>query len=348
MFHKLFERAHALNRYLSAPLYENRLKYLAHCAEQGTAHVTLRRIAMYQLIVIEHLQLTSERIVTLNEVEAAANLWGQKQSQRIFKNHNIMFSRSRWRFLCDAKKWLQFSGLLIPPQKPQLPYQLSEYVSYQRRERGLSEATIEGQYKIMQKYFGLMKSRRLPLARITILQVDNLLMNELNGGKYSRNSIQNHAGALRLFFRYAQDRGWCRPGIAEGIRLPRVYKHATLPSSPTWKEVRALISTTRGNSKSDIRSRALLLLLAMYGVRRSEALRLCLDDFNWEAETLTIRRSKRGPTQIFPLDQAVGQAVIRYIKEVRPQSQYRELFLNLRAPIRPMHCGSLTSLVMRR
>ena len=142
MFNTLFLRPHALNRFLSNPLYETRLKYLAHCAEQGTAVVTLRRIAIYQLIIIKHMQLTSERIVTLKEVESAANRWGQKQSQRIFNNNNIMYSRSRWRFLCDAKKWLQFSGLLIPPQKPPLPGQLVEYIAYQRKERGLAEAMI--------------------------------------------------------------------------------------------------------------------------------------------------------------------------------------------------------------
>ena len=40
----------------------------------------------------------------------------------------------------------------------------------------------------------------------------------------------------------------------------------------------------------------------------------------------------------------VGHALIRYLQEVRPQSQRREVFLTLQAPFRPLSAGALRDL----
>jgi hypothetical protein len=50
----------------------------------------------------------------------------------------------------------------------------------------------------------------------------------------------------------------------------------------------------------------------------------------------------------FPLCQSVGDAVIGYLKEVRPKSSHRELFLTMRAPYRPITSGTLWPVVARK
>ena len=57
MFEQLFERPHALARQRNGPAAEERLRYLAHCAEQQMARRTLRLIALYLLIVARALRL---------------------------------------------------------------------------------------------------------------------------------------------------------------------------------------------------------------------------------------------------------------------------------------------------
>jgi integrase len=85
---------------------------------------------------------------------------------------------------------------------------------------------------------------------------------------------------------------------------------------------------------------ATILLFAVYGLRCSEVRQLRLDDIDWDREIVTVRRAKCRKTQEFPLTREVGDAIIQYIREVRPKCEHREIFITLRAPWRPVsHVG---------
>jgi integrase/recombinase XerD len=55
MFEKIFTSAKAVDRYSNGPLLEERVRYLAHCAAQGSTRSSLRLIAQHQLILIDYL-----------------------------------------------------------------------------------------------------------------------------------------------------------------------------------------------------------------------------------------------------------------------------------------------------
>ena len=151
----------------------------------------------------------------------------------------------------------------------------------------------------------------------------------LGQGGYARVTIQTWAGELRAFFRFAETRGWCRKGLAACIRGPRLFAQASLPLGPSWDEVRRLLAMTEGDRPADIRDRAILMLLAIYGLRAGEVSRLRLEDFDWEHEVFTVTSSKTRRPRTYPLTRSVGDAILRYLKEVRPRSSHRELFLTL-------------------
>ena len=109
-----------------------------------------------------------------------------------------------------------------------------------------------------------------------------------------------------------------------------------------------LIQDAASDDPTDVRDRAILLLLAVYGFRAGEVAALRLDDVDWEHDRLTVRRSKPGRSQVYPLMPVVGQAIIRYLKEARPRRACRELFLKIRAPIGPMTSKSLYGVVAER
>ena len=118
---------------------------------------------------------------------------------------------------------------------------------------------------------------------------------------------------MRAFFRYAEMCQWCRPGLAAALKAPRVFAQGAIPVGPTWHEVQQVLALTNGDQPVDIRDHALLLLLAVYGLRAGEVVRLRLNDLDWEQERLTVRRSKSGRSQIYPLSRVVGAALIRYL-----------------------------------
>ena len=80
-----------------------------------------------------------------------------------------------------------------------------------------------------------------------------------------------------------------------------------------------------------------MLLFVIYGLRDSEVANLRLSDIDWEKDIINIRRAKSYRKQELPLMDIVGNAILRYIKEIRPnQFNHDVLFLRMKAPIEPL------------
>ena len=156
------------------------------------------------------------------------------------------------------------------------------------------------------------------------------------------------ASDLRSFFRYAEGQHWCDTGMAVAIDSPRLYTAERLPRGPTWEQVQRLITSTEGGRPADIRDRAIVMLLALYGLRRGEVARLRLEDIDWVNEVFSVVRPKQRRIDRYPLIRSVGSAILRYLREVRPQCAYREIFIALNPPPRPLSPESVTPIVHSR
>jgi len=349
MFEQLFVRPHALARQLSGPVFEERLRYLTHCAEEQMAQRTLRGIAIYLLIVAKALRLADRpgELISRAEIEDAADRWANRRP----KPPNMRSARLAWlRFTGHATRWLAFLSRLQSPAERPRPYAelLAQFTDYMLRERGLSPHTVEYRCRTVSEFFTLIDRAGLPLDALVVAQVDALLARKVLDDGYARVTIQTYASTLRAFFRYAEMHGWCGPGLAAAIMAPRVFPYETIPEGPSWDDVNRVIAASHGDRRADIRDRALLMLLSVYGLRSGEVVGLRLEDFDWVNETLTVMHGKRQKPRTYPLCRPVGDAVLRYLREVRPRSSRREVFLTLRAPFRPLPQGGLGQAVRRR
>ena len=90
------------------------------------------------------------------------------------------------------------------------------------------------------------------------------------------------------------------------------------------------------------------MLFAVYGLRVGEVRALTLEDIDWEQERLYLTRPKPRRRQAYPLVQTVGDALLRYLKQVRPRASRREVFLTVKAPVQPLSAGALYDLVSDR
>ena len=75
MFEDLFDDRLAIARYRAAPLLDERLSYLRHCAKTGARLGTLRTNAAHQASLVHFLDLHEGDRVSLAQVEAAAGQW---------------------------------------------------------------------------------------------------------------------------------------------------------------------------------------------------------------------------------------------------------------------------------
>jgi site-specific recombinase XerD len=289
-----------------------------------------------------HLETGDE--VSLEQINRAANVWVGSQPQA----HNVTDCRyGRMRFVSDAKQWLGFLGRLRLPEVPPRPYAhlIEEFSDHMLRDRGLARPTV----RIHCWHLGQFLERfwqQCPFSDISIRDIDAAIARKGEQDAYARTSIAHYVATLRVFFRYAEQRGWCTRGLAAAIMSPRLFADEGLPKGPSWDDVQRLLAHTEGDQPKNIRDRAIIMLFAVYGMRVGEVRALRLEDFNWEKELICVTRPKPRRQQSYPLSYTVGEAVLRYLREVRPRVSYRQVFLTLKAAVRPI--GSLYDLVSER
>jgi site-specific recombinase XerD len=348
MFEQLFSEPLALARYRAGPLLEDRLRYLAHRAQQGMTRHTLRATARYVLVVTEVLRLadrTGEDILP-KEVAQQALLWSKQPGPA-----KVIGSRSaRVEFVKYATHWLRFLGRLrvTPNEAGPDDETIAAFADHLRRDRELAPSSIHISCSAVRALLGWIRSAGSSLSEITASRLDEAFIALFGNRGYSTVSLRRFATNWRHFLRFAGQRGWCRTGLQSSIQAPRVFTQAALPCGPSWDEVRRVIAATEGDQPADVRDRAILLLLAVYGLRVGEVIRLRLDDFDWEREAFTVTRPKPARFQTFPLSHGVGDALIRYLKEVRPKTARREVFLTRCAPLRPVQRGTVYLIVSRK
>lgn len=349
MFERLFDRPITVARQRAGPLLEERLRYLSHLADQGVARHSLQVRAYYLLVVAQCLRLAERpgELISSGEIERQAHLWAQQPGPR-----KVVGSKcQRVTFRRHATQWLQFWGRLQPLADTPHRYaeRIAAFADFLSGEKGLAPTTIRACCSRIREFLDQLGSAASDsLGTITVTQVDEALARYVAAGGYSRTTVQEIVGKLRAFFRYAERCHWCRPGLVAALKAPRVFAQGSLPVCPTWHEVQQVLALTKGNQPADIRDHALLLLLTVYGLRAGEVVRLRLNNFDWEQELLTVIRSKSGRSQIYPLSRVVGAALIRYLREARPSTSLREMFVTRHPPFRPMDRGTLYLIVARR
>jgi len=349
LFVQLFSRGHALRRHVNAPLLKERLEYLDYWVNNGASLSYLHCLSQYLLIAINLLKLYELRIVTANEIEAAANIWAHNDKIRLRKNGYSKFARMR--FIRDTSNWLNMLGYLEHPVKKIIPFgnYLDQYVYYMRSEQGLSENTIMSRIATLKNFLFKLNHMEKDFNAISPLSVDDILTSKYKDDGYSRRTVQGYATVIRGFLKYAGNMTWCSQNLWETIHVPRVYRYEQLPYSPSWDDVKNVLASINSNNPTDIRDYAICMLLAIYGLRRSEVSNLCLDDIDWKNEMIYLKRAKGSKPQTFPLIKSVGDAILKYIKQARPNNcQLRQLFVCRIAPYRPLNGTTIYQIVSKR
>jgi site-specific recombinase XerD len=204
---------------------------------------------------------------------------------------------------------------------------LDEYLAFLAHHRGLREATLYFHRRWGRQFLAHLASH-LPdgdVRALTIAIIDDFtrpLARAVGRGTQSQ-LVQVVRGLLRHLHRTGRTgQDWSR-----FVQVPRRYRLATLPATISLDEVRRLLAAVDQDSAVGRRNHAILLLLAVYGLRAREVVDLRVDDIDWRARLLRVRRSKTGRPLVLPLTAAVEQAVVAYLRDDRPQTQAREIFV---------------------
>jgi integrase len=123
--------------------------------------------------------------------------------------------------------------------------------------------------------------------------------------------------------------------LIEHIPKVRVPRDARIPSVWSPRDVETLLGAVDRSSPVGKRDYAILLLAARLGMRVSDIRALCLEHLQWPLACIEMTQTKGGRPLELPLTEELGTALIDYLRNGRPNTQRREVFLRAHAPFAP-------------
>jgi integrase/recombinase XerD len=166
------------------------------------------------------------------------------------------------------------------------------------------------------------------------------------GGK-SHTQIKHSATALRMFVRFLIAEGRCPVGLEAAIPLVPHWRLSSLPRYLQREEVERILALCNPITAVGKRDRAILLLLARLGLRAGDIVQLHLGDIDWKDAWVHVCGKGRQQTRL-PLTQEVGDALVSYLQEGRPQTDSDRVFVRCRAPFRPFAGHHAVSVIVDR
>ncbi|EPA95337.1 tyrosine-type recombinase/integrase [Pseudomonas mandelii] len=161
-------------------------------------------------------------------------------------------------------------------------------------------------------------------------------------------SLRTGCNSLRSYFRFRALLGESTDALSAS--LPRVadWRHATLPKALSDAQLAAFLKVFDCSNPVELRDYAIARCLLDLGLRGDEVAHLTLQSVDWRNGTLTLGTSKSKRVQQLPLPVPTGEAIARYLRQGRPQTTDRNLFVRHRAPVGiPLSVAALRSAMNR-
>jgi site-specific recombinase XerD len=234
------------------------------------------------------------------------------------------------------KRWLSVlrdAGSIAPAALLPITSQdriFEEFGDYLRRERGLAPKSIVRHQPFIRRFLHEVCPAGVgDLGRIS--QEDVIRYIERHARDWSTESGKAMCWSLRAFLRYLHHRGLNPLALAGCVPSIRQWKLASLPTYLSTAQVQKVLHGCDRATAMGRRDYAILMMLAKLGLRADEVATLTLDDVDWRSGEMLVRAKGRQRARM-PIPPDVGAAVVAYLRDGRPKSSCRRLFLRTLAP----------------
>lgn len=199
----------------------------------------------------------------------------------------------------------------------------------------LSVSTVNHYKRMSVVFMDYLTQRKISSADQVTMDICNSYLKTLAG--YSFKTVEQNVCGVRHFLRFLHSSGKISIDYAEKIHMPSISKSARIPSAWQAEELKAMLAAIDRNSPTGKRDYAMIVLACVLGLRIGDIKNLRFKNFNWEEKKLSIIQHKTHKPLNLPLPDAVGWAVIDYIKNGRPQYYESDvIFLKHMPPFDPI------------
>ena len=162
-------------------------------------------------------------------------------------------------------------------------------------------------------------------------------------------TVEQVVCGLRHFLRFLCKQKIIESNYAEQIHMPPISKTAKIPSVWSFDELKALLAVIDRNNPLGKRDYSMILLACVLGIRSLDIKKLRFSDFDWKNKKLSFIQHKTKKPISLPLPDAVGWAVIDYIKNGRPAYfDTDRVFIQHMPPFREMGDDNHLSQILKK
>lgn len=249
------------------------------------------------------------------------------------------------------KRWLltlRTAGTIAPAAVPvNTPQEqiFAEFGDYLRSERGLMAKTIAHHLPTIRRF--LLEACPAGASDLGKIKQDEVIRYvERHAQDWSPKSAKGMCWSLRAFLRYLHHTGLNPHALAGCVPSIRQWTLATLPTYLSAAQVQKVMDGCDQASAVGRRDFAILLMLSKLGLRADEVATLTLDDIDWRAGEMLVRAKGRQRARM-PIASDVGAGIVAYLRDGRPQSSSRQLFLRSLAPHTGFASASAITMIAR-
>jgi site-specific recombinase XerD len=289
---------------------------------------------------VNHLPLLKKEIqIFLYEHIPICNCkwWGQIRD-------SIKVRESIYRF---EKYLLEFQNIKIKGERIYYNNIYMRFLEWLKFKRNLSEKTIGCHLNYINKFlqWWYLETSGKEIDKIDAKKIELYLLTVCIKIKPS---IKKHIqSTLRNFFLFCYEEKLIKKPLYYSVPKIKKYKFSALPKAIDDNSVISIIEKIDRSTNYGKRLYAIIRLLFEYGIRGCQIRCLKFDDIDWNNETINFSAQKGGKDSSFPLTKEVGNAIIDYVKNVRPKSNYKEIFLTLQAPFTPIKAQNLSHILKK-
>jgi site-specific recombinase XerD len=224
---------------------------------------------------------------------------------------------------------------------------LTGYDEYLRRVRGLADDTRRRYLPFAERFLNWQCASGTPdWSRLDGDSVARFLRRE--AARLKNPTHRAPLSAIRSLLRFLVFEGLIAPGLENATPRWRRYKHTSVPAHLSEEQITQTLDTCPRYTAAGLRNYAILLLLLRLAVRAKEVISLRLDDIDWIEGIVKIRSSKSLCERSLPLTKDVGRALARYLRQGRPRSPSRFVFLQSKPPNSPFTTSGAVSYIVRQ
>lgn len=186
-------------------------------------------------------------------------------------------------------------------------------------------------------------------AQLTFVRVDAALVASFLAGHLpdlTRKTAQMTASSLRSFLRFLHAEGTLAVDLAVVVPPFAYRRQSGLPQPLTPAQVQSLIGACDPSRPIGQRDLAVIACLLRLGLRCGEVAALRLEDIDWADGTIRVH-GKGNRVDLLPLPTDVGQALVDYLRQGRPATAERVVFLTAVAPFTALGRSSVSCIVGR-